>query len=69
MSRTATTPALELAAVSREGWQGERGRWSQSKRKDGNQQWVYDGKPLYYFHDDKKPGDAKARASTAFGTQ
>lgn len=32
--------------------------WTQTKRKDGSEQWVYDGKPLYYFADDKKPGDA-----------
>lgn len=32
--------------------------WTVAKRKDGSMQWVYDGKPLYYFHDDKKPGDA-----------
>ncbi len=33
--------------------------WTRTKRKDGGEQWVYDGKPLYYFADDKNPGDAK----------
>jgi predicted lipoprotein with Yx(FWY)xxD motif len=33
--------------------------WTQAKRKDGSEQWVYDGKPLYYFIQDKKKGDAK----------
>ena len=31
--------------------------WSKSKRKDGQQQWAYDGHPLYYYMDDKKAGD------------
>lgn len=26
-------------------------------RKDGEQQWAYDGKPLYFFVGDKKKGD------------
>lgn len=33
--------------------------WTQIKRKDGSIQWVYEGKPLYFFYEDKKPGDAK----------
>lgn len=33
--------------------------WSTTQRKDGSLQWVYEGKPLYYFVDDKNPGDAK----------
>ena len=33
--------------------------WTQAKRKDGSIQWVYDGRPLYFFADDKKAGDAK----------
>lgn len=38
----------------------ERGEvWTRAKRKDGSEQWVYEGKPLYYFVEDKKPGDAK----------
>lgn len=32
--------------------------WTQAKRKDGSIQWVYDGRPLYFFYEDKKPGDA-----------
>ena len=27
------------------------------KRKDGSMQWADDGKPLYTYVDDKKPGD------------
>ena len=27
------------------------------KRDDGKMQWAFDGKPLYYYEDDKKPGD------------
>lgn len=33
------------------------GEWSLVKRADGSQQWAYDGKPLYTFVMDKKPGD------------
>ena len=32
--------------------------WGKTKRKDGSQQWTYDGHPLYYYVDDKKAGDA-----------
>ncbi len=32
--------------------------WDKAKRKDGAQQWTYDGHPLYYYADDKKAGDA-----------
>lgn len=34
------------------------GRWSVVQRADGLKQWAYDGKPLYGFHEDKRPGDA-----------
>ncbi|EJM70751.1 hypothetical protein PMI29_01472 [Pseudomonas sp. GM49] len=33
------------------------GKWSTIKRDDGKMQWAYDGKPLYTFMKDKKPGD------------
>ncbi|KPG99600.1 hypothetical protein AEQ67_10735 [Pseudomonas sp. RIT-PI-q] len=33
------------------------GKWTVVKRDDGTMQWAYDGKPLYYFVKDKKPGD------------
>jgi predicted lipoprotein with Yx(FWY)xxD motif len=32
--------------------------WTMTKRKDGTEQWAYDGKPLYFFVKDTKPGDA-----------
>ena len=31
--------------------------WTLVKRTDGTMQWAYNGKPLYYFKDDKKQGD------------
>ncbi|MGN6582404.1 MAG: COG4315 family predicted lipoprotein [Rhizobiaceae bacterium] len=33
------------------------GNWSVVKRKGGGAMWAYDGKPLYTFIGDKKPGD------------
>ena len=33
------------------------GKWSIITRDDGSMQWAYDGKPLYTFMKDKKPGD------------
>ena len=32
--------------------------WSKIKRKDGTEQWAYDGKPLYFFVKDMKAGEA-----------
>ena len=31
--------------------------WTMVERKDGKLQWAYDGKPLYFFANDKKKGD------------
>lgn len=44
------------------------GRWSVVQRADGLKQWAYDGKPLYGFHEDKRPGDVlgEGRASGAW---
>ena len=33
------------------------GKWTVIKRDDGKMQWADDGKPLYTFVSDKKPGD------------
>jgi predicted lipoprotein with Yx(FWY)xxD motif len=33
------------------------GKFTPIKRDDGMMQWAYDGKPLYTFMKDKKPGD------------
>lgn len=35
----------------------DEGKWSVIKRDDGHMQYAYDGKPLYTFIKDKKPGD------------
>jgi len=35
------------------------GAWTVITRKDGSNQWAYEGKPLYNFIRDKAPGDAK----------
>lgn len=32
--------------------------WTLVDRKDGAKQWAYDGKPVYYFAGDTKPGEA-----------
>jgi predicted lipoprotein with Yx(FWY)xxD motif len=33
------------------------GEWTIIDRTDGTKQWAYEGKPLYLYVDDKKPGD------------
>lgn len=33
------------------------GKYTQVARKDGSKQWAYDGRPLYLWQNDKKPGD------------
>ncbi|MGH8850078.1 MAG: COG4315 family predicted lipoprotein, partial [Casimicrobiaceae bacterium] len=33
------------------------GDWTIIARDDGSKQWAYDGKPLYHWSKDKKPGD------------
>lgn len=33
------------------------GEWSIVTREDGSKQWAYDGKPLYTWTKDRKPGD------------
>jgi predicted lipoprotein with Yx(FWY)xxD motif len=33
------------------------GEWTIVERTDGTKVWAYEGKPLYTYHDDKKPGD------------
>jgi predicted lipoprotein with Yx(FWY)xxD motif len=35
------------------------GDWSVITRDDGTKMWGYKGKPVYYFKDDKAPGDVK----------
>ena len=35
------------------------GDWTIVTRDDGGKQWAYKGKPLYYWKDDKKAGDAE----------
>ena len=45
-------PPLLAGANDKEG-----GYFSIITRDDGTKQWAYDGKPLYYFMKDAKPGD------------
>lgn len=33
------------------------GEWTVIERTDGKKQWAYEGKPLYFYDDDKKAGD------------
>jgi predicted lipoprotein with Yx(FWY)xxD motif len=32
--------------------------WATVKRNDGSMQWTYHNRPVYFYADDKKPGDA-----------
>ncbi len=49
----AAWPPLAVAADSK-----ATGDWTIVKRDDGSMQWAYEGKPLYLWMKDKKPGDA-----------
>jgi predicted lipoprotein with Yx(FWY)xxD motif len=40
---------------------------STTTRPDGSKQVVYNGWPLYYFEEDKAPGDMKGQGVTSFG--
>ena len=37
----------------------DNGAWTVITRDDGGKQWAYKGKPLYFWKDDKKAGDAE----------
>jgi len=45
-------PPLAAAATAKPS-----GEWSIVARDDGSRQWAYEGKPLYTYADDHKPGD------------
>ncbi|MDQ0558918.1 putative lipoprotein with Yx(FWY)xxD motif [Rhizobium mesoamericanum] len=45
-------PAFHAAAKAK-----AEGEWSLVKAADGKEMWAYEGKPLYTFTGDKKPGD------------
>jgi predicted lipoprotein with Yx(FWY)xxD motif len=48
---TAWPPLMAAADAKPEG------EWTIVERTDGTRMWAYDGKPLYTYIDDKKPGD------------
>jgi len=47
-------PAFHAAAKAK-----AEGEWSLVKAADGKEMWAYEGKPLYTYAEDKKPGDMK----------
>jgi predicted lipoprotein with Yx(FWY)xxD motif len=47
-------PPLIALSTAKAHW-----RMSLTRRADGQQQWLYDGKPLYTYVHDKVPGDIK----------
>jgi predicted lipoprotein with Yx(FWY)xxD motif len=47
-------PPLPVAADAKDA-----GAWTVVTRDDGSKQWAYKGKPLYFWKDDKKPGDVE----------
>jgi predicted lipoprotein with Yx(FWY)xxD motif len=47
-------PPLMAAADAKDS-----GSWTVITRDDGGKQWAYKGKPLYFWKDDKKAGDAE----------
>ena len=48
---TAWPPLMAAADAKAEG------EWTIVDRTDGTKMWAYDGKPLYTYVEDKKPGD------------
>ena len=44
------------------------GEWTIVERTDGTKMWAYEGKPLYTFIKDKKPGDVTGDGAAASGT-
>ena len=42
------------------------GDWTIIVRDDGSKQWAYEGKPLYTWMTDKKPGDATGDGVNGF---
>jgi predicted lipoprotein with Yx(FWY)xxD motif len=44
-----------------------RGNWTVITRPNGEKQWAYDGKPLYTFVKDKKPGQDEGNGIRHFG--
>ena len=52
---------LLVGAVTPNLGEGIAGTLGKTLRNDGNYQVTYDGKPLYYFHTDAAPGDAKGQ--------
>jgi len=44
------------------------GDWTVVARDDGTKQWAYQGKPLYTFHRDHAPGDARGDNAGPNGT-
>jgi len=47
-------PPLMAAADAK-----DNGAYTVVTRDDGSKQWAYKGKPLYFWKDDKKPGDVE----------
>lgn len=50
----ATWPPFKAAATDK-----AVGAWTVIVREDGSRQWAYKGKPLYFFANDKAPGERK----------
>jgi len=44
-------------------------KFGATTRKDGTKQVTYGGHPLYFFIEDKKPGQTKGEGSKAFGAE
>jgi predicted lipoprotein with Yx(FWY)xxD motif len=57
----AAWPPLRAAADAK-----ATGDWTIVTRDDGSKQWAYEGKPLYFWIKDKKPGDATGDGVNGF---
>lgn len=58
-------PLADYRPVSAPAIAKARAPWSVVSRADGSVQWAYDGRPLYAFARDRKPGDALGHVPAA----
>jgi predicted lipoprotein with Yx(FWY)xxD motif len=62
-------PPVTTSGKPQASGQAEAADLGTTERSDGTMQVTYKGHPLYYFVEDKSPGEAKGEGSDAFGAE